>query len=68
MNYNAFIDAVMKGIWMTVCTYSLLIHALFMEGKHEAAKGLMKEMVPDAIAYNILINGYSKEGECEEGI
>ncbi|XP_040363736.1 pentatricopeptide repeat-containing protein At2g15630, mitochondrial-like [Rosa chinensis] len=53
---------VKKGIMPTVSNYNLLIHELFMEARESEADCMVREMeekgmVPDAITYNILING-----------
>nr|CAE05864.3 OSJNBa0044K18.6 [Oryza sativa Japonica Group] len=62
-----------RGVAMTVATYNLLVHALFMDGRGTEAYELVEEMggkglAPDVFTYNILINGHCKEGNVKKAL
>lgn len=64
-------EMVKNGIMLTVSTYNLLIHPLFMECKADEDGDMIKEMeekviVPDSITYNILINRYCSSGNAKK--
>uniref|UniRef100_A0A0D9W688 NAC domain-containing protein n=1 Tax=Leersia perrieri TaxID=77586 RepID=A0A0D9W688_9ORYZ len=62
-----------RGVAMTVATYNLLVHALFMDGRGTEAYELVEEMggkglAPDVFTYNILINGHCREGNVKKAL